>query len=72
MLETLLVILRWDLRSPEILLEEDGDICLDWNGIASVSINETGKVSWAIFEGKRHGTDIEVLHNSLMAALKAP
>jgi len=60
MLETLLEILRWDNPhgAPEILLEEDGCLCLDWSNVqASVSIHPNGKISWAIV-GKGHGTDI--------------
>lgn len=61
MLETLLKkILTWDLpSSPEILLEEDGDLCLDWNGKISVSINKNGNVNWAGYG--EHGTDIDEL-----------
>jgi hypothetical protein len=63
MLETLLKILAWDLPAPEILLENDGDICLDWPEV-SVSINKEGGVSWAILHGE-HGTDIDVLKDFL-------
>ena len=71
MLETLLIILAWDLPAPSILLEEDGCICLDWDDGHSISITKDGKVSWAaltqdkpwhlheIAVGKSHGTDLE-------------
>lgn len=60
MLETLLKILSWDLPAPEILIEEDGDICLDWSQVMSISINESGGVNWAI-DDIGHGNDIEEL-----------
>lgn len=68
MLEALLTILRWDLPSPEIGLEEDGDIWLDWSGKVSVSINKNGGISWAILSPKCHGTDINELHELLTKA----
>ena len=64
MLETLLKILTWDLPSPEICLEEDGDLSLDWRD-ASVSINRDGNVNWAILSLKKHGTDLSELQRLL-------
>jgi len=58
MLETLLTLLRIDAPAPEILLEEDGDICLDWPIDASISISSSGKVNWAVLKERRHGTDL--------------
>ena len=67
MLETLVYILGWDLPSPEILLEEDGDICLDWcDWHASVIINRSGGVSWAILDPGVHGTDLDELKTRLL------
>lgn len=68
MLQTLFKILSWDIPSPEILLEPDGDICLDWSNPiwhrASVSINPAGGVNWCILNGP-DGTDIDELHRAL-------
>jgi hypothetical protein len=64
MLETLLLILSWDLPAPEILLEEDGDICLNWIN-CTVSINKNGGLSWAKLAGP-HGTRIDELKKLLM------
>jgi hypothetical protein len=62
MLETLLKILAWDFPSPEILLEEDGDICLEWSpseGYISISISPSGKINWAAeCYGRPHGTEL--------------
>ena len=71
MLETLLKILSWDLPSPEILLEEDGDLGLDWPGV-SISINKDGGVSWAFLEEKRHGTDFDELRELLLKHWEKP
>lgn len=62
MLETLLEILGWGLPigAPEILLEEDGCLGLDWGPDVSVSIHPDGKVSWAI-QGAGHGRDMDEL-----------
>jgi hypothetical protein len=57
MLETLLKLLAVDTFAPEIMLEEDGDLCLDYWGDATISINAGGGVNWATTEG-RHGTDL--------------
>lgn len=71
MLETLLTILaRHELPAPEILLEEDGDICLDWNGDVSISINKSGGVAWAITDNKSHGNDLNKFLELITA--KAP
>lgn len=53
-------LLSIDAPSPEIMLEEDDDLCLDW-GILYVSITSAGKVNWAFWDGTRseHGTDLE-------------
>ena len=57
MLETLLTILKIDAPAPEILLEEDGGLCLDYmSGRLSISITPTGGVAWAGI--KTHGTDL--------------
>lgn len=61
MLETLLVLLRWDLPCPEILLEDDDCLCLDYSDFnASVSIWPDGKLSWAVMD-RGSGTDMEEL-----------
>ena len=59
MIETLLEILKLDVIAPEILLEEDGDICLDYSGEASISITLEGKVAWAFLTSRKHGTDLD-------------
>jgi len=59
-LETLLKLLAVDAPAPEILLEEDGCLCLDWRTL-SVSIWPNGHVSWASLEPSEHGTDIDEL-----------
>jgi hypothetical protein len=64
MLATLLQILRWDGPAPEIMLESDGDICLDWTR-ASVSINENGGVAWACLNPRARGTDLAGLRRAL-------
>lgn len=73
MLETLRKILSWDLPSPEILLEEDGCLCLDWlenSGTwVSVSIHPNGGVSWAGINPQRHGSDLKELQNYLESVL---
>lgn len=61
MLETLLRILSWDLPAPEILIEEDGDLCLDWSEGLSISINPSGGVAWAILNPPAHGSDLDEL-----------
>lgn len=61
MLETLLKILSWDLPAPEIFVEDDGCLGLEWaDGDAWVSIHPNGAVSWSALHGK-HGTDMEEL-----------
>jgi hypothetical protein len=62
--EVLCELLAIDAPAPEILLEEDGDFCLDWqldNGVLSVSISSDGGIAWAYHDGKdsEHGTDID-------------
>ncbi len=51
MLEALLKILALDFTSPTIMIEEDGDLCLEWaeakDRVLSVSINTSGKMSYA-------------------------
>ena len=67
MLETLLKILSWDLQSPTIMLEEDGDLSLEFfadrPGICvDISIAPSGTIAWAAMLGNepsQHGTDIE-------------
>lgn len=39
-----------DLSAPEILLEEDGDLCCDWDGL-TVSVSDAGRVGWAALFG---------------------
>lgn len=65
MLETLLKILSWDLPAPEIYLEEDGDLCVEWPA-ASVSINKNGGINWA--GSGKHGKDIEEVKELLCQA----
>lgn len=65
MLETLLKILSWDLPAPEIHLEEDGDLGLDYGPNIWVCISPDGKVNWSILEPSAHGTDIEELERLL-------
>lgn len=71
MLETLLKILSWGgLPAPEILLEEDGDICLDWHldkTDLNVSITPEGKINYSCLD-HGHGTDLDEL-KVLMEAL---
>jgi len=64
MLETLLTILAWDIPAPEIFLEGDGDIGLEWPPQEVwVSINRGGGVNWV--SPKSHGTDINELQELL-------
>ena len=75
MLETLLVILSWDVPqgAPEIMLEDDGDICLDWHdytgitklGNLSVSINKYGGVNWSGGPTRTHGNTMTELRKVL-------
>jgi len=59
MLETLLALLKVDTQCPEIMLEEDGELGLDYYaGKFWISIGSTGKVNWAILNGS-HGTDLD-------------
>jgi len=64
MLATLLEILRWNLPSPEIMLDEEGCIELDWFPNTSVIIEPDGKISWSILHGG-HGTDIVALKKAM-------
>jgi hypothetical protein len=63
--DTLLQLLALDVPAPEILLEEDGDICVDYgyhgpSPIVSISINPKGGVAWAVVSPTpRHGTDLD-------------
>lgn len=73
MLETLLAILAWGVPqgAPEIMLEDDGDICLDWHDPDSgvrmmVSINKAGGVNWAGGPTRTHGNTMTELHKVLM------
>ena len=64
MLQTLLDLLAYDLPCPEIMLEEDGDICLEWEEPAwksLISINPTGGVNWAVTEPREHGSNLDRL-----------
>lgn len=69
MLETLLKILAWYLPAPEIRLEADGNICINWylldyTKIASVSIDVAGGVNWATLH-HGHGTNLDELRKLL-------
>lgn len=69
--EVLLTILGWDLPAPSILLEADGDICLDWEQGSlrgSLSINPNGAVAWAINSGK-HGVDLDEFKTEVLECL---
>ena len=78
MLETLLVILSWGVPqgAPEILLEDDRDVCLGWHdysgeskrGDMSVSINKAGGVNWAGGPTRTHGNTIAELHKVMMGS----
>lgn len=57
MIDTLLTLLKVDVAAPEILLEEDGCICLDYGVTFSISIHPSGGVSWAVLD-RGHGTDL--------------
>lgn len=57
MIDTLLELLKVDVAAPEILLEEDGCICLDYGVSFSISIWPSGAVSWASLD-KGHGTNL--------------
>jgi hypothetical protein len=59
-LETLLKILSVDAPSPEIRLEDDGYLGLDWRKI-TVSISPTGSIAWACLDPSMHGTDLDEL-----------
>ena len=73
MLETLLAILALDFPCPTIILEEDGDIGLEWFEAAdsqlSVSINSTGGMNYAGMLGEEHPhgftTEIKVVRKLL-------
>lgn len=57
--EVLKKLLSLDLPSPEIVLDDDGDICIEWGGDASISVAPDGSyVNWA-FCDELHGTDLE-------------
>lgn len=67
-LETLRKILSWDLPAPAIMLEDDGEIELEWlisESTVALSIGPSGNVNWAILHSYKkgraieHGTDIE-------------
>ena len=58
MLQTLLTLLKADAPAPEIMLEEGGDLGLDYyNGKLDISITPAGHTAWAVMGG-RHGTDL--------------
>ena len=67
MLETLLKILSWDLPSPTIMIEDDGDLELSFfderlRFECDISIATSGKINWAAQLGagrSEHGTDID-------------
>jgi hypothetical protein len=76
MLEALLKILALDFTSPTIMIEPDGDICLEWyeakDRVLSVSINRTGGISYAgiVFGERIHGcTDDVSVVNDLLSKL---
>ena len=56
--DVLVKILSVDQPSPEILLEADGDLCLDWYGKIDISIMSSGLVAWAVID-YGHGTDLD-------------
>jgi hypothetical protein len=64
-LETLLQILSWNVISPTIMIEQDGDLGLNWftskGDSIDISISSNGMVNWAAsWNGKsEHGTDLE-------------
>ena len=60
MLETLLKLLSVGASSPEIMIDEDGDLWLEWE-MLSAAINANGKVNWAMRDPTEHGTSIERL-----------
>ena len=73
MLATLLAILSWGVPqfAPEIQLEADGDICLDWHDPISgfrmsVSINKAGGVNWAGGATRTHGNTMTELRKVMM------
>ena len=71
MLATLLSILSWDAPAAEILLSDDGDICLDWfGGDVGATIAPSGNLAWAHspsggLGNKAHGTDLDGLRKVL-------
>ena len=72
MLATLLAILSWDVPAAEIILSEDGDICLDWyGGDVGATIAPSGGLAWAFLPSgihlgnKAHGTDLDGLRKVL-------
>ena len=71
MLATLLAILSWDVPAAEIILSEDGDICLDWyGGDVGATIEPGGCLAWASSRGgeKKHGTDLDGLRKVLVGS----
>ena len=66
--EVLLRLLSMDAPAPEIILESDGDIGLDWySGNVDVSIAPSGGTAWAI-TGGLHGTDLDELEKAIGGA----
>ena len=68
MLATLLAILSWDAPTAEIILGDDGKICLDWyGGDVGATIAPSGSLAWAFSRGdeKKHGTDLDGLRKVL-------
>ena len=65
-------LLSVDAPCPDILLEEDGDLCLDWR-VLNVSIAPAGGIAWAFWDGERkeHGTDLKRV-KELIAEIKHP
>lgn len=57
------------LGAPQIMLEEDGDLCIDWSNhdgdfVVTLSIAPSGLVAWAILGGE-FGSDLEQFLNEL-------
>jgi hypothetical protein len=65
-----------DLPPPEVLVEEDGDLCFDWSHAprhtVSVSVNPRGYIGWAAVVGDwvGHGTCYWSASDELTEALR--
>ena len=74
MLATLLAILSWDVPAAEIILNDDGKICLDWyGGDVGATIAPSGSLAWAFLPSgglgnKAHGTDLDGLRKVLVGS----